>query len=182
MKLIGLAGKMGSGKDTVAALLKMVGYERFAFADELRREVEIAKRNDDIPPSCLSLQAYEAFDFAPIEEIYAKPTTPRMRALLQEWGTEYRRSQRDDYWVSIMREKLAGADRACISDVRFPNEANLVRELGGRVWVIERPGTEPNGHASEAMAFKADYIIHNTGSIEQLAGEVLRALRIQEGL
>lgn len=184
MKLIGLAGKMGSGKDTVASILANYGYVRHGFADSLRGEVADAMFHSDIfTPECLSPLALEAFRCATTDEVYRKPTTPRMRALLQEWGTEFRRAQREDYWVSIMRKKLAGLDRACISDVRFADEAALVREMGGKVWIIERPGTGDGiraEHVSEAIPFHPDHIIHNTGTIEQLAAEVSRVLSIQE--
>ena len=37
--ILGLTGLAGSGKDTVAALLAMKGFVRYAFADEVRGEV-----------------------------------------------------------------------------------------------------------------------------------------------
>lgn len=183
MIVIGLAGKMGSGKDTVAEFLRPFGFQRFGFADALREEVADAiegGRKD--MPACLSAAAQEAFLHAPVSEVWAKPTTPRMRALLQEWGTEYRRTQEEHYWTRIMREKLAGAERACITDVRFPDEAALVREMGGRVWVVQRPGAVGNGHVSESMAFPFDYVIQNTADMANLEREVIRALTIQEVL
>lgn len=183
--IIGLSGKMGAGKDAVAALMSMVGYRRFAYADALRGEVAEAMKDRADIPSCLSAEAASAIAMAPMSEVYAKPTTQRMRALLQEWGTEYRRAQSQSYWVDKMREKLAGVECAAISDVRFADEAALVRELGGRVWRIERPGTgdgERSGHVSEAMPFDVNYVIHNTGTLEDLARETLRALRIAGAL
>lgn len=177
MRLIGLAGRMGSGKDTVAAMLAPHGYERFAFADALRDEVAEALRADGYPmPDCLSGAAREAWHMATVAEVYAKPTTPRMRALLQQWGTEYRRGQDPDYWTEIMRERLSTVAAAAISDVRFADEAELVRELGGKVWLIERPSCQTNGHASESLAFAVDRIIDNSGDIEHLRREVSRAL------
>jgi len=180
MIVIGIAGKMGAGKDTVAQLLQPFGFQRFAFADALREEVADAidgGRRD--MPACLSSAAQDAFLYAPVSEVWEKPTTGRMRALLQEWGTEYRRSQDEHYWTSIMREKLAGAELACISDVRFPDEAALVRKMGGRVWVIHRPGAGGNGHVSESLDFAFDHVIHNTGDIANLEREVVRVLTIQ---
>ena len=179
-RIIGLSGKMGAGKDAVAALLSMLGYQRFGFADALREEVVEAIEARISTPSCLTQDAADALAFAPVSEVYDKPTTPGMRALLQQWGTEYRRSQRESYWVDIMRAKLAGVPLVVISDVRFADEAALVREIGGRVWRIERPGAGGNtGHVSEAMPFEPDYVIHNTGTLEDLAREVRRALAIQ---
>jgi hypothetical protein len=180
MKLIGLAGRMGSGKDTVAAMLGCIGYQRFGFADALRNEVEDAKRNGlRLPAGVFSAEAEDAYVYSDISEIFAKPTTPRMRALLQQWGTEFRRSQREDYWVDIMRHKLAGVGTACISDVRMPNEAALVRELGGKVWWIKRYESTESSHVTESVAFKVDHVIHNAGTLLDLSQAVIRTLRIQ---
>lgn len=180
MKIIGLAGHMGAGKDTVAAILAGYGYHRVAFADALREEVADAIAGGRHPvPECLSELAREALLHAPVDEVFAKPTTPRMRALLQQWGTEYRREQDDAYWTKIVGEKIAQHARVAVSDVRFPDEARLVQDMGGKVWYIKRPGHGGNGHISETVAFKVDYIIHNTGSLADLEREVVRALRIQ---
>ncbi len=48
-KLIGLTGFAGSGKDLTAALLKMVGYTRFGFADAMKLELydKIAEGSDE---------------------------------------------------------------------------------------------------------------------------------------
>src|SRR6266705_2754477 len=129
-KIIGLAGQMGSGKDTAAAyLVDIYKYTRVAFADGVREEVteDLRRCSDGIP----------------LEEVYAKPTTPRMRAILQRWGTEYRRAQDTDYWVKYASQKMKalqdqakGAAAFAVSDVRFPNEAAMIREQGGVVWLI----------------------------------------------
>lgn len=177
MRLIGLAGRMGSGKDTIAAMLAPHGYERFGFADALRDEVaEALRAGDYVMPDCLTGEALEAWSMATVAEVYRKPTSPRMRALLQQWGTEYRRGQDPDYWTGIMRERLETVEAAVISDVRFPDEAALVRELGGEVWFIARPGVEVSGHASELVQFVPDRVLDNSGTLDHLRAQVERAL------
>ena len=39
-----------------------------------------------------------------------------------------------------------------IDDLRFPNEAHMVRDLGGEVWLVRRRGFKPSddNHSSEA--------------------------------
>ena len=95
-----------------------------------------------------------------------------MRALLQEFGTEYRRSQCSTYWTDRLRASIAGVDLVVISDVRFADEAALVHELGGEVWRIERPGTVTYSHASELQDFGYDRLITNDGTLEDLAAVV----------
>jgi hypothetical protein len=57
-------------------------------------------------------------------------------------------------------------------DVRFPNEALAIKEMGGEVWKIVRPGTENNeSHSSEGQLDHWDgfsRIIVNDGSIDDL--------------
>jgi hypothetical protein len=62
-------------------------------------------------------------------------------------------------WVNLGRERLESllADVAdniirgiVIDDLRFDNEAELVRSLGGLVIQVERPGVEAMAHVSEA--------------------------------
>jgi len=53
-------------------------------------------------------------------------------------------------------------------DVRFANEAKAIRDRGGLVVRIERPGAgsaSGAGHASERMDFVPDRIIRNTGDL-----------------
>lgn len=179
MILIGITGFAGAGKDTVGRILTESGFKRFAFADALRDEVAAALGAGDYPmPALLSRLAVEAFCLAPVDEVHAKPTTIRMRALLQEWGTEFRRAQDPDYWSRLVTEKMAGEVRACITDVRFPDEAEFVRARGGVVWRVNRPGYGPSAHASERLSFDADYAIDNSGDMDHLRGEVAKALGV----
>lgn len=180
MILIGIGGAAGAGKDMVGSILADYGYRRFAFADALRDEVAHAIASSDYPiPPWLSPLAVEAFCFATVEEVYAKPTTPRMRALLREWGM-YRRSQNAAYWVDQVREKLIGVERAVLTDMRMENEAGLVKEFGGYKWLVRRPGYELGGHVTELAPFTPDLIIDNSGDKGHLLRQVNRALVIQE--
>jgi len=74
---------------------------------------------------------------------------------MQTLGTEYgRQSVHPEVWLMCWeratRQKLDAGIPVVVDDVRFPNEAALVRRLGGELWRIERPGTERGpAHASE---------------------------------
>lgn len=176
MKIIGLVGRMGSGKDTVAALLAMRGYRRFAFADAIRDEVREAIKMRGYVDHPFSPLAIQALFHAELDEVDQKPTTPRMRALLQQWG-DYRRAQNPNYWTDLTAKDIHGVDLVAISDVRFPDEADLIRRLGGVVWLIRRPSDEPiNAHVSERGQFDVDLEIKNSGTVVDLAGRVMAAL------
>ncbi|MDL2315620.1 hypothetical protein LJC59_00860 [Desulfovibrio sp. OttesenSCG-928-A18] len=159
MNLIGLSGKMGVGKTTVANMIKELvpGTERVAFGDLLKREV--AERFD-IPLAvfyhdknkriCANPQRFEA----------GWPGTRSVmtaRELLQWYCTDLVRAQNPDYWTVAMREHLRtlrGVPLVVIDDVRFPNEANFIKESSGMLVRIEAyPGytvsADVAGHASE---------------------------------
>ncbi len=59
--------------------------------------------------------------------------------LLQFWGTEFRRAQDPDYWVKKTFANIPkNADIVMITDVRFPNEADAVKQQGGYTVNVQR--------------------------------------------
>lgn len=163
---------MGSGKDTAAFLLVRSGYVRVAFADALREEVAASLGLDSVPEEMpqelfLSLLGCQA------QEVYAKPTTPRMRALLQWWGL-WRRSPDADWWVRRVERAIARSPelRFTIADVRFQNEVEMIRKRGGVVWLISGRGgasDETASHVSERLDWLApDVVIDNSGDLDDL--------------
>lgn len=178
-RVIALSGQAGAGKDLVAAMLYMLGFERIAFADPLRDEVRSAIATQTIPLDAPLVVAatIKAGDCAAVDR---KPTSDGMRATLQWWGTEYRR-QRDgeDYWVSRMSLRIRLERRYVITDCRFPNEVAFAKARGGVVWRVERPNLTVGGiegHASEKALekFAPDVVIRNAGSLHDLAKAVRR--------
>jgi hypothetical protein len=170
---------MGSGKDTVAALLMMVGYERAALADDLRNEVRLAVQYS-MAPADAPQQIVDDIAAASAGEVFTKPTTPRMRRILQFWG-EYRRAIDENYWLKKLDRTMGTRRNFAVSDVRYPNEAQFIRERGGIIWRIHKDGAINNGikgHASEAVEHVPyDQWIDNNGSLEQLAKSVISTLK-----
>ena len=176
--IIALAGKMGSGKDTVAAMLRMVGYQRIGFGDALRREVAMAGTRRDgygYPPD--RSDAICAGEIR-AEEVYRKPTSDRMRLLFQFHGTDLRRAADENYWVSALHADLHAGRKYCITDLRFQNEVDYVRGRGGTVWALTgrcHKGAGAN-HVSEKLDIHADVVIDNSVPMFELAGQVIEAL------
>ncbi len=179
-KLIGLAGRMGSGKDTVAALLATWGYQRTALADPLREEVRECLAGGNLPAEApFVLKAARALGLLTADRVWQKPTGYLMRWMLQWHGTEYRRSQDTAYWIKILFGKIDRRMLYCVSDIRFPNEAEAIKRAGGEVWLIQ--GRESRGarssHHSESLAgITPDRIIDNSGSQYDLALRVKMAM------
>lgn len=120
------------------------------------------------------------------------------REYLQHFGNEARLLFGDSFWVDQVLPRpathpsrefredenqfaLAGmypdVDVVTITDLRYPNEAQRVLNLGGEVWEIERPGLESDGHASEQPLPRelVTRTLPNVGTLADLGREVQAA-------
>lgn len=170
--IIGLSGYAQSGKDTVAELLCLnYDYQRKAFADPMR---EALYRLNPLIKEGITLR--ESVDE------YGWEVTKRIgntRELLQRFGTEVGRDMfGQKFWVEQAFKHVKIDDRVVFADVRFPNEAQRIKEMGGQVWRIVR-GDAVNGHPSEHGLDKwmFDFYLYNDGTINELAEEVFMKCR-----
>jgi hypothetical protein len=185
--VIGLTGHAQVGKDTVGELLGKYGFERLAFADALRDGLYalnpyLCAKDDYYEPAIrlrdeLGLNVPENWNRLKNDEQFG----PEVRRLLQVYGTE---SGRDIHgqtcWTDIIERQLvrsAPGDnrRFVITDVRFPNEVELVHGHGGQVWRLDRVGTGPvNAHVSDKGLGPehVDSYLVNNGSLHDLATTV----------
>jgi hypothetical protein len=170
-RLIGLAGRAGTGKSTIARLLcEQHAFVEVAFADPIKRALAAML---DLP------SAYFHDPFTkdlPID--WLRNTTPRR--LMQTLGTGWGRQMiADDLWLILARRRIerltAQAEREhiagiVISDLRYADEAAFVRAQGGTVWHIVRPAPPVEAHSSEAgiTAQPGDRTCDNTGDLDRL--------------
>ncbi len=182
-RVIGLAGKMGSGKDTIAAMLRMRGYKKLSFGEALRKEVLYYATREMCPygvPAWV-MGALGSVRLGGSLTLWNKPTPTLVRRLLQWWGTDYRRAQNDEYWVDLLgTEWFNSTDRYVISDVRFRNEADSIRSRGGKIWRVTGRHSvcaDTSEHVSERVDIgEADVVIDNRVEMYDLAGLVIDAL------
>ena len=107
-------------------------------------------------------------------------TAVTVRRILQWWGTEYRRAQDADYWTKAWGRKVEQFDlenmHVLVDDVRFMNELNVIREHGGLIVKIERPGFDgANNHASETSLDEYrdwDEVLLNDGTLDEFKTQV----------
>ena len=83
--------------------------------------------------------------------------------------------------MNRMRRQLSQhrlADYIFVTDVRFPNEAELIRENGGVVVRVDRgdyiADENANKHSTETVMdnYKFDVVIRNNGDLKQLESAV----------
>ena len=169
-RLIGLYSPApGCGKTTVASLLS--NHQRVSFAAPLKRAVW--NMLDDLG---LSGFRYVYSDKEAIIPELGVSARHMMQTLGTEWG---RACIHPDFWVMIARAEtqriMADGRSVVIDDVRFPNEAAMIRDLGGELWRIERPGVIYDGdHSSEGGLddITPDRVIVNDGTIDQLLEKI----------
>ena len=174
-RLIGLYSHApGSGKSTVANMTW--DFKKISFASPAREFC--AKLVSALGHDGVSLFQDTDKKEKRIAEIGVSP-----RQMMQTLGTEWGRSCiHPELWVmvaagAVEQQRKLGRD-VVIDDVRFPNEAEMIRRLGGELWLVDRPGVVYEGdHASEGALADVvpDAVINNRGSLEQLR-EVVAAL------
>lgn len=199
--LIGILGRINSGKGTVAdQLVTEYGFRQDSFAKTLKDATAVlfnwdrAMLEGNTPESRLFRET--------VDEWWGKKLgienfTPRLA--LQLIGTDvFRNNFHKDIWMLSVMSRYKDGDNVVISDARFPNEVGAIREMGGSIIRVDR-GEEPNwwkhaieaakgSHGAEAImrtTYKdihesewawantiPDEVLLNNGTLDQLYGMV----------
>lgn len=168
--LIGLTGYQKSGKSTAAKHLEDKGYTRINFKDAL-----ITEMKENMPDvlhklgQIYSTQQRQSHEVGVDWLFDVKP--PVMRALMQNYGTDTRRKDRDSYWIDKWEAAYCEHHPAATvaDDVRFLNEADAIKRYGGKIIRIVRSDIQGGGtHASET---EMDQIVPDY-TIEVAEGDV----------
>jgi hypothetical protein len=194
--IVGLTGHAGAGKDTVAQMMVDRGAVRVGLADPVKQGVTLL--NPDVADLEDSIHGYVVCDSVQdllIENGWdgvdvhdpglflawdvVKRRYPRTRALLQRFGTDVCRSLfGDGIWLELAGRRVAAADAqiVVVPDIRFDNEAAWVRDHGGVLIHVIRPGVGPiNGHASDALDWLRNVEVMgivNSGTLDELRATV----------
>jgi len=123
--IIAISGKANTGKDHVSRLIQN-SYKYYPFSFALHFKMELVGLGD---------VTYE-------EVMDTKPT--HVRDIIQQRGTEHGRLlYGEDIWVDTMHSWLTyfsknwNIGNFIVSDIRFPNEAEYVKRMGGKVFRIK---------------------------------------------
>lgn len=203
--LISITGFIGSGKDTVANYLTTNhGFKKESWAGSLKDAVSSVFGWDrDLLEGTTkySREWREEIDPWWSERLDIPHLTPRW--ILQQWGTDVaRRHFHNDIWIASVENKLRNTkDDIVLTDTRFPNELEAIKQLGGTTIRINR-GPKPDWyddaiavnsgprhiswalstdrlhklkiHPSEysSVGLKYDHEIDNDGTIDELHQKV----------
>lgn len=166
--VIGLCGPAGCGKDALADFLALnEGYEKIRFAHFLYRMIY------QLP----FLEEHRWHDRNWKESVHPfYGVSPRR--MLQTLGTEWGRDLvNTDMWVKLAQwtvESRFSKRFFVFPDLRFANEANWLRTIGGLSVRIQRPdptsikGSNERLHISEHSSFNVDVHITNDRGLQDL--------------
>jgi len=144
--LIGLASdRPGVGKSTAAQYLaEKYGFVIVSIGESVKSELDIMLRS----------QGFR----------YDESRKDEFRPALS-WWTEFRlQNSGRDYWLQAVGQQLRSHRLTVVPDVRYPDEAEYLSELGGLVVKIERNDVIRSQLASEMAldSFRFKYVIENS--------------------
>lgn len=154
--IIGLLGAKGCGKSTVFAkhLKENYGFTSVAHADPIK---SMLKGLPGITEDHVNGHLKET----PCDILCGQTPRHAMQTIGSEWG---RRLIHDDLWVHLWGLEALRHDNVVADGVRFKNEVDKIKELGGITIKIRRPSVEgESAHDTEmyASVLKTDYEVFN---------------------
>lgn len=174
--IVGLVGKKESGKCSVALeLVDRHGFRLMSFAKPLKSMLHVFLSN-------YGLTAEQLVFAQENKEVEIQGLGVSYRVLAQTLGAEWGRALYPDVWAKIGRRWAIhyGGD-IVFDDVRFENESDVIRDLGGRIVHIVRPGLLPTDvHISErgVLVRPGDVVITYGGALPELIVKVFAALGV----
>jgi len=189
LKLIGLTGPAGCGKDTVARIIcDTQEFIQISLAEPIRRGISEMLG--------ISIETFTGRELK--EKPLAQYGNKTPRQLMQTLGTEWGRNCVDlNIWLNVAQQRINHINRIAqngdtyiagivISDIRFPGETKWLRDQGGTIWHIHRPKNPfatKSEHESEIPLIPqdGDQFIINDGDIDSLFETVNNLMqRIEE--
>lgn len=149
MQVIGIYSPYpGAGKSTLATRLNTrYGYARMKMAGPLKGMLRTYLTGQGL--SYAEVESMIEGDAKHLPHAALNGKTPRhaMQTLGTEWG---RNCMGIDFWVEAAAEQieqsLSNGLNVVVDDVRFPNEMDMIRDLGGIVVRVRRPAVETANH------------------------------------
>jgi hypothetical protein len=167
--ILGVTGLIGSGKDTVADYLcTFHGFKRVSFAASLKDAVSSVFGWDR---ELLEGSTKTSREWREQTDIWwstrlQMDITPRW--VLQYWGTEVLRNNfHKDIWVASVENKLRQSkDNIVITDCRFVNEVNAIKNAGGTTMRVVR-GKQPEWYDAA--------VSYNKGEVGNMSWSISKA-------
>lgn len=176
--LIGLTGAAGSGKSTAAEYLsRHFGFQVIKFAGPLKAGLSAMLRYSGMSEKEIATVIEGQNKEVPLDVLGGRTPRHAMQTLGTEWG---RTCMGGNFWVEMARSavlRLPRGSRILMDDVRFENEADMIRSLGGRIIMITGRGGITGDHVSEKGVGAPDLVIRNDSTIPEFQRRLIAAVR-----
>ena len=180
--LIGIIGPKGSGKSTLANIIQQkYNFELMSFASVVKDISSIIFGYDRelLEGETKESRIWRETIDKDWSKLLNKDITPRIT--LQIIGTEFgRKILGQNIWIEVLKNKISKNKNKniIISDIRYENEAQFIRDNKGILIRVSKSNLEFNlseTHSSEMELYniKEDHSIENNGTIEQLEQQII---------
>lgn len=159
---IGIAAKKESGKTTIADALE----DKFGYFSSF--SVPVKSMIDDML-FYLGYSGKEVRYFNRNKDEIIPKVGRSIRYLWQTLGTDWGRNMvNPDLWVNCALTEFN------FDDVRFENEAQLIRDNGGVIIHLldDKPGTDPHESETGIAIKKEDLVVYNTGTVDEAVAKI----------
>ena len=196
--IVGVSGKIGSGKNEVADMISYLHfinpdgtYEEFEKQQWLRNKYLEHKAYDQADSKLPGIHSFACnlkkcaaactgIDYHDLEKRSQKSTIIpwldiSFRKLLQSLGEAARCQINENFWVLSMLADYQDSDFWIVSDVRYKNEADELLSRGALLIRINRTTDSSDVHQSEVDLDSYDkfsYVIENDGSLKDLYNKI----------
>lgn len=139
--IIGICGFQSCGKDTAAKyLIDKYGFKKLSFASILKDIISIMfdwPRDKLEGLNCQDREWREKVDDWWSQALNMPGLTPRF--VMQYIGTDlFRKYFHQDFWVKVFERQLKKYSNVVVTDCRYENEINLIKNCGGVIIQIYR--------------------------------------------
>ena len=165
--IVGLAGRMGSGKSTLSNELLNRGFKKIAFADvlkkslaitydiDLHRMYDLKSKSEKLDKKIYWNKFYsdKLFKICNVNDFnlpIENKEFSTLRELMQYVGSDVLRVYDKDFHVKKTIENLNMEENYVFDDFRFPNELESLQKLNAKCYYILRPNNSNiSNHISE---------------------------------
>lgn len=172
--IIALTGHQQAGKDTAANyLVYEYDYTHIKFAGRLKQiSAMMFGWTDDYVNGPLKDRIDPKWGISPRQFQQFLGDVMKSR-YLGKFCPEFDRINGDSFWVRVVEEQLVSIqnDDIVVSDLRFPQEYDMLRRYGATIVRIVRPGFENHDkHWSESFIDKmdVDFQLTNDNTVDKL--------------
>lgn len=184
-QLVGFSGKKRSGKDTGGdILINKYGYIQYAFAGPLKAacqeifmfsEAQTNGNDKEVQDDRWGITARKVFQIFGTEMFREKLADffPEMEGIKENFWI-----YRFQLWYENLMKENPDA-KVVVTDVRFPNEAEIVKKLGGIVIKVERntcSNTDMHSSEKNIDLIRGDFNIENNGTLQEYYTKIEKAL------